>query len=253
MEPDDSFVTLLRQAHSILFFTGAGISTGSGIPDFRGPQGVWKTRQPVYYQDFMSSEDARIQHWEFKLEGWKQFRDARPTPVHHAVGRLERAGKVLMVVTQNVDGLHSKAGTEASRLVEIHGTNSEVECQSCLERSDPDLHHARFRETRIPPRCHCGGFLKAATISFGQNLVEADLARAAAAAQKTDLVVSLGSTLSVYPAASLPLTAVERGVPYIVVNRGTTDHDHHPGLTLRLDGDVQDLFPPAAMAALIQR
>lgn len=253
MEPDDSFVSLLRQAYSILFFTGAGISTGSGIPDFRGPQGVWKTRQPVYYQDFMSSEDARIQHWEFKLEGWEQFRDARPTPVHHAVVRLERAGKVLMVVTQNVDGLHSKAGTESSRLVEIHGTNSEVECQSCLERSDPDPHHARFRETRIPPRCHCGGFLKAATISFGQNLVEADLARAAAAAQKTDLVVSLGSTLSVYPAASLPLTAVARGVPYIVVNRGTTDHDHHPGLTLRLDGDVQDLFPPAAMAALIQR
>ena len=231
MEPDDSFVSLLRQAPSILFFTGAGISTGSGIPDFRGPQGVWKTRQPVYYQDFMSSEDARIQHWEFKLEGWEQFRDARPTPVHRAVVRLERAGKVLMVVTQNVDGLHSKAGTESSRLVEIHGTNSEVECQSCLERSDPDPHHARFRETRIPPRCHCGGFLKAATISFGQNLVEADLARA----------------------ASLPLTAVARGVPYIVVNRGTTDHDHHPGLTLRLDGDVQDLFPPAAMAALIQR
>ena len=250
MEPDDRLVSLLREAQSILFFTGAGISTGSGIPDFRGPQGVWKTRQPVYYQDFMSSEDARIQHWEFKLEGWEQFHDARPTPVHEAIVRLERAGKVLMLVTQNVDGLHSKAGTESSRLVEIHGTNTEVECQTCLDRSDPGPHHERFRATRIPPRCPCGGFLKAATISFGQSLLDADLAKAAAAAQETDLVVSLGSTLSVYPAASLPLTAVERGVPYIVVNRGATDHDHHPGLTLRLDGDVQDLFPPAVMAAL---
>ena len=257
MEPDrgldDRFVSLLGQAHHILFFTGAGISTGSGIPDFRGPQGVWKTRQPVYYQDFMSSENARIQHWEFKLEGWEQFRDARPTPVHEAIVRLERAGKVLMVVTQNVDGLHSRAGTESTRLVEIHGTNTEVECQSCLERSDPGPHHQHFRETRMPPRCHCGGFLKAATISFGQNLLEADLARAASAARETDLVVALGSTLSVYPAASLPLTAVDRGVPYIVVNRGVTDHDHHPGLTLRLEGDVQDLFPLAAMASIGQR
>jgi len=105
----------------------------------------------------------------------------------------------------------------------------------------------------MPPRCHCGGFLKAATISFGQNLLEADLARAASAARETDLVVALGSTLSVYPAASLPLTAVDRGVPYIVVNRGVTDHDHHPGLTLRLEGDVQDLFPLAAMASIGQR
>ena len=248
--PDRRLVSLLREAQRILFFTGAGISTDSGIPDFRGPQGVWKTRQPVYYQDFMASEDARIESWDFKLEGWDQFREARPTPAHEAIVHLEQASKVLMLVTQNIDGLHTKAGTDPSRLVEIHGTNSEVECQTCLERSDPAPHYEYFRDTRQPPRCHCGGFLKAATISFGQNLVQADLERAVSAAGETDLVVALGSTLSVYPAASLPLSAVERGVPYVIVNRGTTDHDRCAGLTLRLEGDVQQLFPPAVTAAL---
>ena len=229
----------------ILLFTGAGISTGSGIPDFRGPRGVWKTRQPVYYQDFMSSEEARIESWDFKLEGWTQFRDARPTAVHHAIFQLEEAGKVLMVITQNIDGLHSRAGTDPARLVEIHGTNSPIECQSCLERSDPNPHYEYFRDTREPPLCHCGGFLKAATISFGQDLVQEDLERASAAADQADLVIALGSTLSVYPASSLPLIAASRGVPYAIINRGETDHDRHASVTLRLEGDVQDLFPPA--------
>ena len=243
--PDPKLVDLLRDSEAILLFTGAGISTGSGIPDFRGPHGVWKRRQPVYYQDFMSSAEARVEHWDFKLEGWQLFANARPTPVHEAVARLEGLGKLLMVVTQNIDGLHSKAGTSRARLVEIHGTNTEVECQSCGQRSDPDAHYELFRDTRQPPLCHCGGFLKPATISFGQSLVDADLERASAAAQQTDLVVALGSTLSVYPAASLPLAAAERDVPYVVINQGETEHDHHPSLTLRLEGDVQEIFPPA--------
>ena len=238
-------VNLLHEAESVLLFTGAGISTGSGIPDFRGPNGVWKRRQPVYYQDFMSSAAARREHWDFKLEGWELFDNARPTPTHEAIADLERLGKLLMVITQNIDGLHSKAGTSASRLVEIHGTNAEIECQSCLERTQPRVHFVRFRETSELPVCHCGGFLKPATISFGQNLNEADLERAAAAAQQTGLVIALGSTLSVYPAASFPLAAAERGVPYVVVNQGETEHDQHPSVTLRLEGDVQELFPPA--------
>ena len=121
----------LREAKRILIFTGAGISTGSGIPDFRGPQGVWTRRQPVYYQDFMTSEAARIEHWDYKLEAWESFRKARPNEVHHAIVKLEQAGKIEMVVTQNIDGLHTLAGTSAERLVELHGTNSLVECQSC--------------------------------------------------------------------------------------------------------------------------
>lgn len=240
----------LRASTAALIFTGAGISTGSGIPDFRGPQGVWKRRQPVYFQDFMTSEAGRIEHWEYKLEGRDAFRDARPNAVHDAIVRLERAGKLRAVITQNIDGLHSLAGTSAERLIELHGTNAEVECQSCHRRSDPEPHFEQFRRTRKPPLCDCGGFLKPATISFGQSLDPSVLDRAAEATRDADLVIALGSTLSVYPAASFPMAAAERGVPYIVVNRGATDHDGDPTLTLRIEGDVGEIFPAAVEAAL---
>src|SRR3954466_3452794 len=113
------FARYLEGARQILIFTGAGISTASGIPDFRGPQGIWTRRKPVYFQDFMTSEAARIEHWDYKLEGWDGFRTARPNPVHHAIAGLEKTGKVLMVVTQNIDGLHALAGTSADHLVEL--------------------------------------------------------------------------------------------------------------------------------------
>ena len=245
-----TLVDHLRASQRALIFTGAGISTGSGIPDFRGPQGVWKRRQPVYFQDFMTSEAARIEHWDYKLEGRDAFREARPNAVHDAIVRLERAGKVEAVLTQNIDGLHSLAGTSPECLIEIHGTNAEVECQTCHRRSDPEPHFESFRRTRKPPLCECGGFLKPATISFGQNLDPDVLARAAEATQRADLVVALGSTLSVYPAASFPLSAAEGGVPYIVINRGATDHDGHPRVTLRLEGEVGQIFPAAVDAAV---
>ena len=127
----------LRASQNALIFTGAGISTGSGIPDFRGPQGVWTRRKPVFIQDFMTSEAARIEHWDYKLEGWDAFRNAQPNAVHLALVRFERAGKLLMVVTQNIDGLHGLAGTSPERLVELHGTNSLVECVSCHWRGRP--------------------------------------------------------------------------------------------------------------------
>lgn len=243
----------LRASQRTLIFTGAGISTGSGIPDFRGPQGVWKRRQPVYYQDFMNSEAARLEHWEYKLEGWEGFRHARPNAVHEAIVQLERAGKLLKVVTQNIDGLHTLAGTSPERLVELHGTNTLVECQTCRQRDQPDLHFEAFRRDRKPPLCSaCGGFLKPATISFGQDLDPRVLARAHAAALQTDLVVALGSTLSVYPAAGFPLLAARRGVPYVIINRGETDHDAEPSVSLRLEGEVGALFPTAVKAALPQ-
>jgi NAD-dependent deacetylase len=240
----------LRASTKAMIFTGAGISTGSGIPDFRGPQGVWTRRQPVYFQDFMTSEAARIEHWDYKLEGRDAFRDAQPNSIHHAIVRLEKAGKLRSVVTQNIDGLHSLAGTSAERLVELHGTNALVECQSCHWRCDPEPHFEYFRVNRRPPLCQCGGFLKPATISFGQSLDPKELARANQAAMEADLVVSLGSTLSVYPAASFPLIAAKRGTPYIVINRGATDHDHEQCVTLRLEGEVGELFPGAVDSAL---
>ena len=243
-------VSLLRDAKKILVFTGAGISTGSGIPDFRGPEGVWKRRQPVYYHDFMRSEAARVEHWEYKLEGWAAFRDARPNATHEAIVRLERAGKVRAVVTQNIDGLHSLAGTGPEPLIEVHGTNSLVECQACGKRTAPGPHFEAFRETRRPPVCECGGFLKPATISFGQNLRNEDIERAQDAAMGADLVAALGSTLSVYPAANIPAIAARRGAPYVIINRGPTEQDDMPEVTLRLEGDVLEIFPPAVAGAL---
>ena len=243
-------ISHLKAAHRMLIFTGAGISTNSGIPDFRGPQGVWKRRQPVYYHDFMRSEAARIEHWDFKAEGWEGFRDAQPNATHHTIVKLERARKVEAVVSQNIDGLHAKAGTALERLVELHGTNSFIECQTCGKRSNPEAHFQYFRKTRKPPLCDCGGFLKPATISFGQNLRNEDIERAEKAAKTADLVVALGSTLSVYPAANIPLIAAARGVPYVVINRGETEHDTMKEVTLRLEGDVIEIFPPAAEKAL---
>jgi NAD-dependent deacetylase len=248
--PIARFADFLRASSKAFIFTGAGISTGSGIPDFRGPQGVWTRRQPVYYQDFMTSEAARIEHWDYKLEGWDGFRNAQPNEVHRAIVRLEQAGKVLLVVTQNIDGLHALAGTSANRLVELHGTNLLVECQSCRRRDDPKRHFEFFRANRKPPLCACGGFLKPATISFGQNLEPQVLQKAEQGAMDTDLVVALGSTLSVYPAASFPLLAAQRGVPYVIVNRGATEHDHEPSVSLRIEGEVGDIFPAAVEAAL---
>ncbi len=250
--PTPELVALLAAHRRILVFTGAGISTASGIPDFRGPQGVWKTRQPVYYQDFMSSHESRVEYWDFKLESWAQHAVAEPNSVHRAVADLEKAGRILMVVTQNIDGLHASAGSTRDRLVEIHGTDLLVACQSCGDSTDPGEHFDRFKETREPPVCHCGGYLKPATISFGQSLDQDDLARAFGAAENADLVVALGSTLAVHPAASIPLAAVRRGIPYIIINRGETDHDGLVEVTLRLDGDVNVIFtsqPPSAATA----
>jgi len=240
----------LRDAGRILIFSGAGVSTASGIPDFRGPGGVWTRRRPVYYDEFLASEEARVEYWDYKLETWEIYQRARPNAVHDAVVALERAGKVEAVVTQNVDGLHRRAGTSPELLIELHGTDLVVECQSCHTASEPAPHFARFSETRRAPRCDCGGLLKSATISFGQSLRARDLERAANAAAAADLVVALGSTLSVYPAASIPLLAAQRGTPYVIVNRGPSDHDGHPAVTLRLEGDVTTVFPSAVDEAL---
>jgi NAD-dependent deacetylase len=247
----DELIDLIAQSQRILVFTGAGISTASGIPDYRGPQGVWKTRTPVFYDEFMTSLDRRRDYWQQKMEDAEAWGESNPNEVHRALARLEQAGKVEMVVTQNIDGLHAAAGTSSEKLVEIHGTNREIECQTCRERSAPEPHFSAFRETGDPPLCHCGGFLKPATISFGQNLRADEMARAFDAADRCDLAISIGSTLTVNPAASIPLYATERGTPYAVVNRGETAHDRLRAVTLRIDGDVSEIIPAAIDRALL--
>jgi len=234
---------LLEKAHRILVFTGAGISTGSGIPDFRGPQGVWKTRQPVYFDEFLASEEKRVEYWQYKCEYYDLFMGARPNATHQAIAQLERLGRVQAVVTQNIDGLHQMAGSSEDKVVEVHGTNRWIECVSCDARLEPAPIVAWFREHGSCPRCACGGFLKSATISFGQPLRPEVLERAFREAARADLVLALGSTLSVHPAASIPLLAAKNGAPYVIINRGDTDHDRIA--TLRLEGDVAELLPPA--------
>jgi NAD-dependent protein deacetylase/lipoamidase len=244
MNADSRLVTALSSAHRILVFTGAGISTNSGIPDFRGPNGVWTKRQPVYYNEFLESDEKRREYWEYKLEGYPLFAAAKPNATHLAIAELERRGRVQAVVTQNIDGLHQAAGSSENLIVEIHGTNRFIECVGCGARSDPAPAMAAFERTRTVPTCaECGGWLKAATISFGQPLRPEIIERAFAEAERCDLVLALGSTLSVHPAASVPLQARRRRVPYVIINRGPTDHDEVA--TLRLDGDVAEILPPA--------
>lgn len=235
----------LARARSTLIFTGAGLSTGSGIPDFRGPQGLWKKRPPVYFADFLTSEQSRVEHWDYKLEGWQAFRDAQPNPAHKALVELERMGRLDVVVTQNIDGLHHAAGHAPERVIELHGTNRQVECLRCGTRSDPEPAFAEFKRTRRPPLCACGGWLKTATVSFGQAMPVEAMERAQAAARRADLVVSIGSTLSVEPAASVPRLARESGAPYIIINQGPTEHD---GIaSLLLSGDAARILPEALL------
>ena len=240
--------SLLNGASRVLAFTGAGISTASGIPDFRGPQGLWKKWRPVYYDEFMSSREARIRHWQFKLEGWHEFRDAQPNPAHSALFELDRLGCLEVLVTQNIDGLHQLAGHPEDRVIELHGTNRKIECQTCGQLFDPDPIFEQFQRTREPPLCRCEGFLKPATISFGQAMPHEKLRQAFSAASRVDLVLAIGSTLEVEPAASVPRSAKELGAVYIIVNRGPTAQDQLADL--RIEGDATIVLPAAVRELL---
>ena len=239
----DQIADALRQAHRVIVFTGAGISTGSGIPDFRGPQGVWKKRKPVLFQEFLSSDESRREYWDYKLEGFEAFCLAQPNAAHESLVKLERSGRLLGLVTQNVDGLHSRAGTSDEKLVEIHGTNRKVTCLDCGLEADIEAAYASFEETRQPPTCsHCSGWLKPATISFGQQVSDQDLARVQEWAELADFVIALGSTLSVAPISLYPVLAAKSGeAPYLIINQGSTAHDALADF--RLDGDLGALVP----------
>lgn len=238
-----TLLQLLEPARRVFAFTGAGISTASGIADFRGPNGVWTRQRPIYYQEFVASEDARVEYWRFKCEAHASFRDARPNRAHLALARLEALGRLEAVVTQNVDGLHQVAGSTRERLIELHGTNSEAECIECGAREPIARSIEDFERSGEPPRCACGGLMKPAVVMFGQALDGAALRRAAEASERADLILALGSSLVVTPAADIPLVGARRGTPYVIVNRGATPHDELA--TLCLDADVSDVVPAA--------
>jgi NAD-dependent deacetylase len=214
----------LRTARRAVVFTGAGMSTESGIPDFRSPGGVWARYQPVYFQDFLASDAGRCEYWRQKCEAHGQFGAAQPNVGHKVLAEWEAAGRVHAVITQNIDGLHQAAGSR--RVLELHGTALEVVCLSCARRFDPEPLMAAFRETAQAPCCSvCGGWLKSATVSFGQALPEDVLAEAWELARQCDLFLVLGSSLVVEPAASLPRIARQHGARLVIINRDPTEQD----------------------------
>jgi NAD-dependent deacetylase len=215
---------LLTESSRAIAFTGAGISTESGIADFRSPGGVWSRYQPVLFRDFLANRDARRQYWKMKKEGYAEFRKAKPNVGHRALARLESAGMLVAVITQNIDGLHQEAGS--SRVLELHGTNRHCLCLDCNARFSPDDIQLRLESGVEIPLCdHCGGLLKAATISFGQSLPADVLTEAFDLSMSTDLVLALGSSLVVEPAASIPLQARNNGARLVIVNNAETPLD----------------------------
>lgn len=230
METDlRSLADAIREAAAVTVLTGAGMSTESGIPDFRGPNGLW-TKNPEAeklstLQHYMGDREVRVQAWQARLAhpAWS----AEPNPAHQALAELERSGRIHALITQNIDGLHQRAGSDPTRVIEIHGTIHEVTCMSCDDRAPMERALARVRAGEEDPSCKsCGGILKSATISFGQNLVEDDLLRAQRAAEECDLFMAVGTSLAVYPVAYLPRRAVDTGARLAILNAEPTPFDH---------------------------
>jgi NAD-dependent deacetylase len=234
----------IRNAQRIVVLTGAGISTDSGIPDFRGPQGVW-TKNPgaekmATLQHYVADPDVRKRAWQSRLQTFAPPRE--PNAGHRALVELERRGTLHMLITQNVDGLHIDAGTAPEKIVEIHGTVREVVCLDCGERAPMERALARVRAGEADPPCRsCGGILKSATISFGQALVEDDLARAEHASRACDLLLAVGSTLSVYPIAGVVPVAKRAGARIVIVNAEPTEMDEIADAVLR--GSISAILP----------
>lgn len=227
-----SVAAWLAASKSAVAFTGAGISTESGIPDFRSPGGIWSQARPVPYDEFLSSESARREYWRQKVIAHREFARAAPNVGHHTLARWELAGRLRGVLTQNIDGLHQLAGS--AQVVELHGTARRVRCLDCGADSDVEPWVARFWETNEPPACpDCAGRLKHATISFGQSLDPIVLQTAFAWSRAADVYLAIGSSLVVEPAASLPRKAAECGARLVIINRDPTPLDDLAQLVLR--------------------
>jgi NAD-dependent deacetylase len=244
----DAEVTQARSwveaAAGVVVLTGAGISTDSGIADFRGPNGLW-TKDPgaekmATLSHYVSDPDVRRRAWRSRVESptWA----AQPNPGHRALVELERRGNLIALLTQNVDGLHVMAGSDPALVIELHGTMREVECLSCGERAPMERALERVRAGEDDPPCRtCGGILKSATVSFGQSLVARDLARAEVAAQSCDVLLAVGSTLGVYPAANVVPIAKARGARIVILNGEPTEMDSLADIVLR--GSISELLP----------
>jgi NAD-dependent deacetylase len=240
----------LRGTAAVTVLTGAGVSTDSGIPDFRGPNGFWTTNPDAEklsdIRYFVSDPEIRKKAWRSRLDSG--ILDAKPNVTHLALGELERAGHLDTLVTQNIDGLHLLAGTSPERLVEIHGNTRQYMCLSCDDRGPIEVVLERIHAGDEDPHCRdCGGILKSATISFGQALVEADVARAAAAAERADVFLALGTSLTVYPAAGLPELAKRHGARLLIVNNEPTPLDEVADVVI--NASLTEVVPALVAAA----
>lgn len=235
--PDDAIAqlaALIADSESLVAFTGAGISTESGIPDFRSPGGIWNRYKPIDYQSFLASEDARREYWRRGRNTYAVIRDARPNAAHLALAELERRDKLNLLITQNIDGLHTAAGSSIERTIELHGTAHKVYCMTCGTEETRDSIAARLDAGEEIPACRvCGGILRASTVAFGEPLPQEPLHRAAEAARRADLFLIIGSSLVVYPAAQLPQIAASAGAYVAILNQTPTPLDNIAQLILR--------------------
>lgn len=231
------FRALIEKNGKIVFFTGAGISTESGIPDFRSPGGLWEQNRPIDFSEFVASEEARRESWRRKFAMEPVLSKARPNDGHRAIAELYRDGKVSAVVTQNIDGLHQISGVSEADVIEIHGNTTYAKCLDCDERMSLDVVRAAFAENERLPICNvCGGMIKTATISFGQAMPIEKMQRAEQEAIECDLLIVVGSSLVVYPAAEIPLIARHHGADLVILNREATQLDSYA--TLTVNGEI---------------
>ena len=224
---------MLREARRGVIFTGAGISTESGIPDFRSPGGIWTKMMPVQFQDYIADPEARRVSWQRRFEMEETWNEVKPNAGHLAVAELIRRGHVRSVITQNIDNLHQAGGVPDQQVIELHGNTRHAKCLTCgtrVEIADIRLHFDAHGEA---PDCKfCGGIVKTATISFGQAMPEVEMARAEQASLNADLFLVAGSSLAVYPAASFPLIAKRAGARLVILNREETQQDPYADLVL---------------------
>ena len=228
----DRVASWLADARHAVIFTGAGISTESGIPDFRSPGGVWSKNRPVYYDEFLASAEARFEYWRQKAEAAADFERAEPNAGHLVIARWEQIGRIAAVITQNIDGLHQQAGSR--RVFELHGTARWIKCVDCEERFQPMPLIEAFRANQAVPPCPaCGGRLKSATISFGQGMPADVMKESTRLAEESDLFLAIGSSLVVHPAAGLPELARRAGAKLVIINRDPTDQDSGAAAVIR--------------------
>jgi NAD-dependent deacetylase len=224
---------LLAESKRAVVFTGAGISTESGIPDFRSPGGVWEKFKPIMYQDFVASDAAKREYWRQRFAREGAMLKAEPNRGHRAVEKLVRAGKVSSVITQNIDGLHQVSGVPEEKIIELHGNSTYASCLECAARYEIDPIREVFLKGETLPLCnHCGGAVKTATISFGQAMPEDAMRAAQIETLQCDLFLAIGSSLVVYPAAGFPLMAKEHGARLVILTRDPTDLDRYADLVL---------------------